>query len=243
MTRMRPYHTEAKDHPHLDSRLIRTILRILENNPYVRVFRNVGQMQNLDELKIELSTSISVDQRRYNAPAIDQVASIWQDGSDERNKFKHSIMIYPNFGRPEFIRAYHGYYDLLAYHILYSGGEIGWKDKSISLEETPTIYFPQTRRKYTKRKTDDSHIAPSKRARKSGVRQKQVQPIIQTTHSAPYVCEDEEEDDRDNIMDEDGDGDGGGSHLHVSVREYYCYIMQIRNDVFNIFFHGGRLFQ
>jgi len=37
--------------------------------------------------------------------------------------------------------------------------------------------------------------------------------------------------------------DGGASRLHVSAREYYCYIMQIRNDVFNIFFHGGRLFQ
>ena len=42
----------SKRSPHLDSRLIRTILRILENNPYVRIFRNVGQMQNLDELKI-----------------------------------------------------------------------------------------------------------------------------------------------------------------------------------------------
>ena len=37
--------------------------------------------------------------------------------------------------------------------------------------------------------------------------------------------------------------DGGGSRLHVSAREYYCYIMQIHNNVFNIFFHGGRLFQ
>ena len=37
--------------------------------------------------------------------------------------------------------------------------------------------------------------------------------------------------------------DGGGSRLHVSAREYYCHIMQIRNDVFNIFFYGGRLFQ
>ena len=91
-------------------------------------------MQNLDELKIELNTSISVDQRRYNAPAMDQVASIWQDGSDERNKFKRSIMIYPNSGRPEFIRAYHGCYDPLAYPILYPGGETGWEDKSILLE-------------------------------------------------------------------------------------------------------------
>jgi hypothetical protein len=62
-------------------------------------------MQNLDELKIELNTSISVDQRRYNAPAMDQVAAIWQDCYDERNKFKCSIMIYPNSGHPKFIRV------------------------------------------------------------------------------------------------------------------------------------------
>ncbi|KAG2659649.1 hypothetical protein PVAP13_1KG374505 [Panicum virgatum] len=38
--------------------------------------RSVGQMKNLDELKIELNTSISIDQRRYNAPAMDQVVAI-----------------------------------------------------------------------------------------------------------------------------------------------------------------------
>ena len=111
-------------------------------------------MQNLDELKIELNTSISVDQRRYNAPAMDQVAAIWQDGSEERNKFKRSIMVYPNSGRPEFIRAYHGCYDPLAYPIMYPGGETGWEDKSILLEEIPIIRFPRIRRKYTKRKND-----------------------------------------------------------------------------------------
>ena len=77
-----------KRSPHLDANLIRAILQILENNPYVRVFRSVGQMQNLDEFKIELNTSIGVDQRRYNAPTMEQVAAIWQDGSDEKCKFK-----------------------------------------------------------------------------------------------------------------------------------------------------------
>ena len=72
-------------------------------------------MQNLDELKIELNTSVSVDQRKYNAPAMDQVAAIWQDGSDEKNKFKRSIMVFPNSGGPQFIRAFHGCYDSLAY--------------------------------------------------------------------------------------------------------------------------------
>ena len=57
----------SKRSPHLDANLIRAILQILENNLYVRAFMSVGQMQNLDEFKIELNTSISVDQRRYNA--------------------------------------------------------------------------------------------------------------------------------------------------------------------------------
>ena len=87
----------SKRSPHLDANLIKVVLQILENNPYVRVFRTVGQMKNLDELKIELNASISVDQRRYNAPAMDQVAAIWQDGSDEKNKFKHSIMVFSKF--------------------------------------------------------------------------------------------------------------------------------------------------
>jgi len=33
------------------------------------------------------------------------------------------------------------------------------------------------------------------------------------------------------------------SRLHVSAREYYCYMMQVREGVFVIFFYGGRLFQ
>ena len=72
----------------------------------------------------------------------------------KKSKFKRSIMVYPNSGRPHFIRAYHGCYDPLAYPILCPGGETGWEDKSILLEKKPTIRFPRTRRKYTKRKND-----------------------------------------------------------------------------------------
>ena len=88
----------------------------------------MGQIHNLDEFKIELNTSILVDQRRYNAPAMEQVDAIWQDDSYEKSKFKRSIMVYPNFGHPHFIRAYHGCYDPLAYPILYPGGETGWEE-------------------------------------------------------------------------------------------------------------------
>ena len=85
---------------------------------------------------------------------MEQVAAIWQDGSDEKSKFERSIMVYPNSGRPQFIRAYYGCYDPLAYPILYPGSETGWEDKSILLEETLMIRFPRNRRKYTKCKTE-----------------------------------------------------------------------------------------
>jgi hypothetical protein len=68
--------------PNLDEGVIRTVLRILEDNPYVCVFQSLGNIANLNEYRIELNTDIGVDQRRYNAPTISQVAAIWGEGSD-----------------------------------------------------------------------------------------------------------------------------------------------------------------
>jgi hypothetical protein len=50
--------------PNLDEGVIRIVLRILEDNPYVRAFRSLGNVANLDEYRIELNTDIGVDQRR-----------------------------------------------------------------------------------------------------------------------------------------------------------------------------------
>jgi hypothetical protein len=68
--------------PNLDEGVIRTLLRLLEDNPYVRVFRRFCNISNLDEYRIELNIDIGVDQRRYNTPNVSQVATIWEEGSD-----------------------------------------------------------------------------------------------------------------------------------------------------------------
>jgi hypothetical protein len=47
--------------PNLDEGVIRTVLRLLEDNPYVRVFWSLGNIANLDEYQIELNTDIGVD--------------------------------------------------------------------------------------------------------------------------------------------------------------------------------------
>jgi hypothetical protein len=68
--------------PNLDEGVIRTILQLLEDNPYVHVFRSLGNIANLDEYQIVLNTDIGVDQRRYNTPIVSQVATIWEEGND-----------------------------------------------------------------------------------------------------------------------------------------------------------------
>jgi hypothetical protein len=66
----------VKRSPDLDINLIRNILAILQDNPYVHTFRRNGAFQNLDDYQIELNTNITPDQRRYNAPTASQVAAI-----------------------------------------------------------------------------------------------------------------------------------------------------------------------
>jgi hypothetical protein len=47
--------------PDLDEGVIRTVLQLLEDNPYAHVFQSLGNIANLDEYRIELNTDIGVD--------------------------------------------------------------------------------------------------------------------------------------------------------------------------------------
>jgi hypothetical protein len=137
-----------KRSPGLDENLIRMVRGILKHlNAYVQVFTSLGNVHNLDEYTIELNTSIDVDQRRYNAPAMDQVAAIWLDGNDSQKSFDRSIVIYGKLMEPHYIRGYHGCYDPLAYPLFFPRGETGWEDKQIEYRVPPPS---KPKRKYTK---------------------------------------------------------------------------------------------
>ena len=112
------------------------------------LFKNLCSVSNIAEYNIELNTSISVDQRRYNSPGMDQVAAIWMDGNDPRPLFSPSIIIYGTEDRPHYIRAYYGCYDPLVYPVLLPGGETGREDKKIEYQDPPPA---KPKRKYTKR--------------------------------------------------------------------------------------------
>jgi hypothetical protein len=101
----------------------------LEDNPYARVFQSLGNVANLDEYQIELNIDIGVDQRRYNAPTVSQVAAIWEEGSDTTKQFQTSIMVCGTSREPQYIKAYHGCYDPVSYPLFFPHGEVGWKKK------------------------------------------------------------------------------------------------------------------
>jgi hypothetical protein len=65
----------VKKWPKLDTTLIQLILGIVQDKPYMLLFESLGLVSNIAEYKIELNTSVSIDQRRYNAPGMDQVAA------------------------------------------------------------------------------------------------------------------------------------------------------------------------
>jgi hypothetical protein len=139
----------VKRSPNLDRNLIRSIRSVLrQDNPYVQVFTSLGTVANIEEYTIALNTSISVDQRRYNAPAMDQVAAIWVDGTDPQHRFDRSIVIYGKENEAHYIRAYYGCYDPLAYPLFFPSGETGWEDKRIMYRVPPRS---KPKRKYTKR--------------------------------------------------------------------------------------------
>ena len=128
----------VKRSPDLDINLIRKILEILKNNPYVQIFKSMGSVPNIEEYKISLNTDIRLDQRRYNAPTASQVAAMWVEGSDPQNTFDRQVVLHSKGDRPIFIRAYYGCYDPLAYPLFFPGGETGW-NRWMPYAEPPSV--------------------------------------------------------------------------------------------------------
>jgi hypothetical protein len=52
--------------PNLDEGVIRTFLQLLEDNPYACVFWSLGNIENLDEYRIELNTNIGEEVQSTN---------------------------------------------------------------------------------------------------------------------------------------------------------------------------------
>lgn len=129
---------------YLDDKIVSKLVRILSINPYVASLRSLGDIGTLDNYRITLtlSTSVELDQRVYNAPTASQVAAIWVEGNGCPQLYKRSIVIYDRSNYTHFIQPYYGCYDPLSYPLLFPNGEPGWQtDIPISGERTSSTNY------------------------------------------------------------------------------------------------------
>jgi hypothetical protein len=90
------------------------------------LFRRNGDFPNMENYRVELNTNVTFDQRRYNAPTTSQVVAIWMDGTDHQRSFDRSVVVFGKTDRrTQYVKAWDGCYDELAYPILNPKGETG----------------------------------------------------------------------------------------------------------------------
>jgi hypothetical protein len=116
--------------------VISTVLRLLEDNPYVCVFRSLGNVANLDEYRIELYTDIGVDQRRYNAPTIFQVAAIWErKGVMLQNNLRGALWFVAPLESHNISKHITDVTTLFRIHYFFPRGEAGWNKKILYADQ------------------------------------------------------------------------------------------------------------
>ncbi|RCV37930.1 hypothetical protein SETIT_8G102700v2 [Setaria italica] len=85
----------VKRSPNLDKNLIHLIRGVLwRYNPYVQWFTSLGTVTNIQEYTTELNISILVDQRRYNAPVMDD--------RDVQSRFIDAMTLVTCYGEPDY---------------------------------------------------------------------------------------------------------------------------------------------
>ncbi|GER42385.1 beta-crystallin B3, partial [Striga asiatica] len=63
--------------PRLTESLIKKILTVLEQNPYVKFLKRLRDIPDLETYEIVLKTLPNVDQRVFNQPQVSQIAALW----------------------------------------------------------------------------------------------------------------------------------------------------------------------
>ena len=110
----------------LDETIIKKLMRILGQNPYVQFFRRLKDLGSFQNLQIRIAANVKQDQRVYNAPSADQVAAIWVEGNNQDVPFERDIVLHVHSGSSHRIKHYYGCYDPLQYPLFFPKGQMGW---------------------------------------------------------------------------------------------------------------------
>ncbi|CAG8840467.1 18828_t:CDS:1, partial [Gigaspora margarita] len=134
------YELQHRSNTTPNSNLSPTILQGLKNildqvNLYVVNFRSIADlpMENIENLVMCIHTNISgLDQRTHNAPTALQVAVIWVDDDvSYATTQTHDIILCTSMGHLMRISEFSGYYDPMAYPLLFPYSEQEWAPRQI----------------------------------------------------------------------------------------------------------------
>ncbi|KAG5530734.1 hypothetical protein RHGRI_025635 [Rhododendron griersonianum] len=90
---------------------------------------------SLDSYRIHIRIDVKLDQRVYNSPSVDQVASIWIEGNNANVSHEHDIIVHSNSGHKHRVQHYYGCYDPLQYPLLLPRGVGGSDTKKVLCRE------------------------------------------------------------------------------------------------------------
>lgn len=112
--------------PRLTKDLIAKCITYLDHNPYARFFRNLRNIQSIEDYTIILKTIPRQDQQVYNKPEVSQVAAIWVEGEQYGEQGKRNIQVRTHSDQSRSVEYYYGCYDPLQYPLMFLLGELGW---------------------------------------------------------------------------------------------------------------------
>ncbi|CAG8662129.1 8035_t:CDS:2, partial [Acaulospora morrowiae] len=112
-----------------------------ELNPYVSHLRYISELpkKNIANLRLMIHTNVhGLDQRTHNAPTAPQVAAIWinEDTVSEIPQ-RRDIILHTKMDKLVRISEFTGYYDPLAYPLLFPYGKQRWTFRQIPYKEHP----------------------------------------------------------------------------------------------------------
>ncbi|XP_073152242.1 uncharacterized protein [Henckelia pumila] len=115
--------------------LIKIQMILDQYNPFVQVFRQIGQRRDIPNCKLVIKQQKS-NQRQYCQPTASQVAAVIVDNEYPENLCGRDIIVEGINGRLMNIQDIVGYYDPLQYPLLLPHGTYGWDINSRNIHET-----------------------------------------------------------------------------------------------------------
>jgi hypothetical protein len=70
------------DQQQKDREVITMLVNILEGNPYSKMLRTMGQLEDTNNYYVSLNLDPQKDERTYNLPVASEVAVVWVESQD-----------------------------------------------------------------------------------------------------------------------------------------------------------------